>query len=223
MFAGCRESEFLSTLPWPLRAELQENIVTLRWMDDVVRIWRDSLSRGGKRVLRRLGAADVYSRHLVLARTWSNVAFGFHCTDDKGILTVQQIEKWVQDFAANSHLRPGIPLYSGRQFDTRKRRVSVLYGYILRLLECSNQPEPDVQLPLSRLAARMHHSGHSSRDISDAIRAAARQALLKPTCMHSVSNWPASQIQQFRDLYDATYRALKHSSNLRMVAAEALE
>ena len=57
MFAGCREAEFFATLPWPLRAELQQHTLQLRWMDDVVHIWRDALSRGGKRVFRRLGAA----------------------------------------------------------------------------------------------------------------------------------------------------------------------
>ena len=120
MFAGCRETEYLSPLPWPLHAELQEHTISLRWMDDVVHVWRQSLSRGGKRVFQRLGAVDMYSRHLILTRTWSNAAFGFHWSDNKGILTVQQIEKWVQDFAANNLLRSGIPLYSGRRFDTQK-------------------------------------------------------------------------------------------------------
>ena len=54
MFAGCREAELLATLPWPLRAEIQEHALQLRWMDDVVHVWRTSLSRGGKRVFQRL-------------------------------------------------------------------------------------------------------------------------------------------------------------------------
>ena len=101
-------------------------------------------------------------------------------------------------------------------------RVSVLCRYILRLLECSNQPQPDVQLWLSRLAAQMSLSGHSHRDTSDAIRAVERQALLKLTCMRNVCTWSLSETRQFRGLYDATYRALGHSSNLRLIAAEAL-
>ena len=223
MFAGCRESEFLATLPWPLRAELQEHTLQMRWMDDVVHIWRSSLSRGGKRVLRRLGAPNMYSAHLVLERTWSNSAFGFHWCDQQGVLIVQQIEKWVQDFAANRFLRGGIPLYSGHQFDTKKMRVSVLFGYILRLLECSNRPQEDVELSLLRLGVEMTRCGHSHRDISNATRAAERQALLNLTKLHTVTSWSPLEIQRFRDLYDACYRAQEHSSNMKLLAAEALE
>ena len=211
----------MASLPWPLRAELQENTLQLRWMDDVVHIWRNSLSRGGKRVFRRLGAPRMYSAHLVLERTWTNAAFGFHWTDNKGVLLVQQIEKWVQDFAANRFLRLGIPLYSGQQFDTKKMGVGVLFGYILRLFECSNQPEADVQLALARLASQMILSGHSHRDTLEATRAAERQALLKLTGMQTAFSWSSSEIQQFRDLYDACYRAREHSSNLKRIAAEA--
>ena len=221
MFAGCREASLMASLPWPLRAELEANTLQLRWMDDVVHIWRDSLSRGGKKVFQRLGAHHMYSNHLILERTWNNAAFGFHWIDNKGVLLVQQIEKWVQDFAANRFLRAGIPLYSGQQFDTKKMRVGVLFGYILRLLECSNQPEADVQLSLARLTAQMILSGHTHRDILYAIWAAERQALLKLTGMYSALSWSPTQIQHFRDLYDACYRAREHSSNLRLIAAEA--
>ena len=73
------------------------------------------------------------SDHLVLARNWANGAFGFHWSDRSGALGVRHIVKWVQDFAANKVLRPGAPLYSGCQFDSRKQRVGVLFGFILGL------------------------------------------------------------------------------------------
>ena len=77
-------------------------------------------------------------------------------------------------------------------------------------------------MSLARLTVEMKRCGHFHRDISTALRAAERQALLKLTKMHAVASWSTQEIQQFRDLYDARYRAKEHSSNLKLLAAEAL-
>ena len=56
----------MSSLPWPLRAELQQQSLSLRWMDEVIHIWRNTFSRRGKRVLDRLASPNMYSDALLL-------------------------------------------------------------------------------------------------------------------------------------------------------------
>ena len=120
-------------LPWTLRMELHDHALTLGWMDDVIRAYRGTLSRGAKRAIQRLGAPTMYSDDLQLARTWSNAAFGFHWTSKNGALSVQQVEKRAQDFVANRLIRLGTPLYSATQSDSRKMHVGILYGYIFSI------------------------------------------------------------------------------------------
>ena len=61
---GISEFQFLAGLDLPTQYELSAKTLLMRWMDDNLQLWCRSLSRGGKKALRRLAAPGFYGGRL---------------------------------------------------------------------------------------------------------------------------------------------------------------
>ena len=159
--------------------ELKEKVLVLRRIDDVRRAVRGSMTRMGRWGLRRFSQITSYGEELKLLMTDGDEAFGFEWREQGEVLTIRQDEKWVDKDDHPAFLPKRDMIYGAEQWDSQRVRRGVLPEYILRLVDCPNQGEEDVQRSMRRLAVALLDAGRSHKLIRKVIQRAKQEVLSK--------------------------------------------
>ena len=111
---GWVETDERKGMGYSVQKEVGEKCVILRWMDDLVLLVEEGLSREARRWVRRRKGRWVYGRELEMVQTNGVEAFGFQWrTKKNGDVNVWADEKWtnkldkVYGFKPQSSLFPG--------------------------------------------------------------------------------------------------------------------
>ena len=200
---GWLETEGRRELGYGLRKEIEEKCVVLRWMDDLVRLVEEGLSRGAKRWLKKRKGRKVYGEELLMMQTDGVEAFGFQWREDgKGNVKVWADEKWTNKFEKVHGFAPQSNLFPGMGFVRKGLQAGVLKGMLMRLLDCTNGSEEEVRLRLLRLVAGFRLVGHGERKVGEVVQAVQRGAMLKLDHLNVVWGWSQDQLVSFCEAYD---------------------
>ena len=196
----------LAELPWQNRREASRHWLSIRWMDDAVRVTDEKSSGPLKAAVRRLTRKRAYGRGLSLVRTEGREAFGFHWRIREGRVEVEQELKWISDFKKLWGLRRPEIFCKAGQMDTDKRQRGVLLGYILRIADCTNVRASVIKMRLRRLTLEMVCHGHKKRVAQSVLREAGEQLLCETREIEECLEWSDTEQQTYRLCHDAAYR-----------------
>jgi hypothetical protein len=186
-----------------LRKEIDGKCVVLRWMDDLVLLVEEGLSRGARRWLKKRKGRKVYGEELVMMQTDGVEAFGFQWREDgEGNVKVWADEKWTNKLDKVHGFKPQSNLFPGMGFVRKGLQAGVLKGMLMRLLDCTNGSEEEVRLRLLRLVAGFRLVGHGERRVREVVQAVQREAMLKLDHLNAVWGWSENQLVSFCEAYD---------------------
>lgn len=195
------------------RLELNRKAIRMRWMDDVVYVADENLSRAAKATLRRMLRKEAYGEELQLLRTEGAEAFGFQWRIRDGILEIFQDEKWLDPLDSLWGLERLKTLYDGYQYARKAARIGVLVGYFLRILDCTNADRQNVEMMTRRLQAGLLEVGHKPADLEKALWRAQKEARCDLRADREWM-WNREKRRRFIKMYDVARYAEQRSAEM---------
>ena len=203
LYASWKEYEFLNKLGSFTKRVLQESALLMRWMDDVVHIWRRKKVRGPAwQAIKKLQERGFYGKELELLKEGgSTAAFGFQVRIDGGVLEVESEMRFLRR-QEGGKFEDCPKMQSGKQFAPRKTMIATATGRLCRVLDTTNAKQEEVEMMLLRVISAMRSAGFEKMVLRRAITSIEGKGWGTFRVLNTFVEEPKRKLVQFTDAYD---------------------
>jgi hypothetical protein len=182
ILGGITEFQLLSEMDLPTQYEISAKTLLMRWMDDNLQIFDRSLSRKGKKALRRLAAPGFYGGKLDQKSEGreADTAFGFKLAITGGVVRARAARPFANERAGEKGIPSQWPhVHGGTGYGSRKAKAAAAAGRLFRELDMTNGTEEEAADGVRRTVAEMCRAGVDRRVLSSAVRKVAAASWVK--------------------------------------------
>ena len=150
--------------------EFENKVLALRWMDDLVFAVPKWLSQAAKDLVNAMTSEYFYGPTLKLKIVGGETAFGFKFNLETGRVLVNVAPRFVSCFLERFRIRGWSAIQGVHGFQPKYVRKGLIGGFLLRVLDYSNDNADSVEASLIRLVLELRGAGYPPKDILRGLR-----------------------------------------------------
>jgi hypothetical protein len=209
ILGGISEFQFLSGLDLPTQYELSAKTLLMRWMDDNLQLWCRSLSRPGKRALRKLAAPGFYGGKLDQKSEGreADTAFGFKLRLTGGVVRTRTARPFANERAGEKGIQNQWPhVHGGSGYGSKKAKAAAAAGRLFRELDMTNGTEEEAADGVKRTVVEMRRAGVEARLLRTAVRKVEAASWVRLDRVLDVLSWSDVDALAWSDAFDSLER-----------------